>query len=558
MKHAALLMMLEFAVRNAAGLVFALLLLLTARSFKEAKTEPAFLLRGAVAALSFGWIGVLLVLFVNHLRFPLFLDLMEGTVFQHFQRAAHFEAIYPAPSPEYVPLAYNVLYYLFAVPFSWVFGESLFTLRIVSVLATVGIGVLIFWILSRETGSRWWGLTGAGLFAASYRVMSCYLDTAHADTCFVLCSLAGSAIIRYNRSRGIRLLGLAILIASFWFKQHGALFAIGGLLYLTWDEGWRRSWPYWLLGFVLGPVAYLAIGPILFGSHFLYFTYTVPSGWSTLSLRSFARFGGLLVGSFFWLALTAIWWFFRQFHRNTSNSTIWQVQLAAAFGTALMGSLDEFSSNNVYIPFFTWLVLCGVWGFHQLNGVVAGRWRELVPLAMLVVSFALVAFNPLRVMTSRTAQRNYREFERFLEDLDGDVYAPTLGQLPTAYSFYPAAHWVALEDMVRGPGKDTRNHPLVQQLLAPLLNQERPVYILENYPLTQWPWFEYLNDYFVLQEDLTDRFRPLRVLPGRYDHKWPRYLYRFDPRGTGDDANSPDGAPASTSEPYRPTTSDDN
>ena len=29
------------------------------------------------------------------------------------------------------------------------------------------------------------------------------------------------------------LCGLAILVASFWFKQHGAVFAMGGVLYLT-------------------------------------------------------------------------------------------------------------------------------------------------------------------------------------------------------------------------------------------------------------------------------------------------------------------------------------
>ena len=108
------------------------------------------------------------------------------------------------------------------------------------------------------------------------------------------------------------------------------------------------------------------------------------------------------------------------------------------------------------------------------------------------------------------------------------MYAPTLGQLPTDYRFFPAAHWVALEDMVRGPQKDTRNHPVIQELLAPLLNSDEPVYILENYPLTRFRFFEYLNDHFVLEKDYGDRFRALAVLPGRFNHGWPRYLYRLD------------------------------
>jgi len=44
-----------------------------------------------------------------------------------------------------------------------------------------------------------------------------------------------------------------------------------------------------------------------------------------------------------------------------------------------------------------------------------------------------------------------------------------------------------------------------------------------------FPWLEFLNDYYVLKTDFKARFKPLRVLPGRWDHKWPRYLYRYTP-----------------------------
>ena len=36
----------------------------------------------------------------------------------------------------------------------------------------------------------------------------------------------------------------------------------------------------------------------------------------------------------------------------------------------------------------------------------------------------------------------------------------------------------------------------------------------------------FLTDDYVLACDLGDRFAPLRVLPKRYDHGWPRYRYR--------------------------------
>jgi hypothetical protein len=50
-----------------------------------------------------------------------------------------------------------------------------------------------------------------------------------------------------------------------------------------------------------------------------------------------------------------------------------------------------------------------------------------------------------------------------------------------------------------------------------------------NVPLTEFSFFKYLDRRFVLEQDLGDRFRPLRVLPKRSFHGWPRYVYRLDP-----------------------------
>ena len=119
------------------------------------------------------------------------------------------------------------------------------------------------------------------------------------------------------------------------------------------------------------------------------------------------------------------------------------------------------------------------------------------------------------------------------DGLDGPVYAPWLGQLQKGYSFYPAAHWVALEDMIRGPGRATENHPGTRALLEPSIDPGGPAYILANRPLETYPFLAFLEDYYVLESDYGDRFKALRVLPKRWDHGWPRYLYRHRGAGVG-------------------------
>lgn len=493
---------------------------------------------GGVARLALTFVavinlGFMVFLWVNHIRFPLNLDLMEGTVLQHFQRAARFEAIYPEPTPEYVPLAYNALYYVLAVPFSWVLGVNLSTLRLVAILGMLGSVLVVYLVVREKTGSTWWALMSAGLFAAAYGVMDAYLDTAHSDSWFLFAALLGSYLIGQGslrpggRERVWNLIGVTLLVAAFWFKQHGALFAIGGVLYLTWREGLRRSWPYWLLAIVLGPGLYLFAGRPLFGSHFHYFTWEVPRQWSEFNLLTFRRFIGFIVKSYPILALAGgilvLWTGVKERERFD----IWHVQFVFALLTGLMGTLDIGSSNNVYIAMGGWFILMGTLGLYELAKRFRLVERYRLHLIALFVTLAILFYDPSRVITSPRAGQSYADLIDMLQGLEGEVYAPSLGQLQDGYEFYPAAHWVALEDMIRGPGRDTRNHPNTRALLEPALHPSGEAYVLANHPLDAYPWIQFLEEVYVLETDFGDRFQPLRVLPARWDHGWPRYLYRY-------------------------------
>jgi hypothetical protein len=493
------------------------------------RQRPVPLAAAFLAGCSALCILFLVYLWINHITYPLHLDLMEGTVWQHFQRAAAGLPVYPQPAPDYVPLAYNVLFYYLAVPFSWVLGSGLFTLRLVAILGMAGSGCVLYEIVRRETRSRWWGLLALGLFAAAYRVMDAYLDTAHSDSWLLCSALLGSYLIYRNRSRVHNLLGVLLLVAAFWFKQHGALFVLGGLVYLTWREGPRRSWPYWAVSALLGPVAYVFAGPALFGSQFLYFTWEVPRHWSEFNLAAVRRLVGFVGKSYPFLAAAAVTSVVWKGWRERTRLTVWDFQLVSALFTGLMGSLDAGSSNNVYIPMGTWFILSGTLGLHAASQKIraAGRFR-LQHLALLL-SLALLLYDPRSMILPPAAGDSYADLLGLLRGLDGTVYAPDLGQLSRDFTLYPAAHWVALEDMIRGPGRDEHDSPVVRALLMPALDGTGPTYVLVNWPLEDTPLLEFLSQDYTLLADYGGRFTSLAGLPKRFDHGYPRYLYGHTP-----------------------------
>ena len=490
-------------------------------------------LRHGISATVLTVLAIIFILFIvylwiNHISFPLYLGQMEGVIWQHFQRAASFQAVYPQPSPEFVPFAYNPLYYVLAVPFSWVFGVNLFTLRLVAILGMTGSGLILYLVVSKETGSSWWGLMAVGLFAVGYNVMDAYLDSANADSWLLFSALLGSYLIYRNRSRKQNLLGVVLLVSAFWFKQHGALFAIGGLLYLTWREGLKGSLIYWITAILLGPLAYIFVGPSIFGPYFHYFTWTVPQNWSELHFHTFRRYFEFIARNYLVLAFSGGLWVLWRGIKERKRLNIWHFQFILALLTGLMGSLDPGSSNNVYIPMGIWFIMCGTIALHE--GV------ERIPILKkyrtdqlgLYITLACFIYNPLSMIIPAQAVDRYDELISMLRSLDGPVYAPQLGQLQQDFKFYPAASSIALGDMIRGPGRDTSNNPNTRLLTEPAIHPSGSAYILVDDPLDKWATYAFLGEYYTLDKDFSDRFKPLRSLPKRWgETTWPRYLYRF-------------------------------
>ncbi|HWZ60414.1 MAG TPA: hypothetical protein VNW46_15650 [Gemmatimonadaceae bacterium] len=477
--------------------------------------------RVALAAWAAFMVAFVAFLWVDHVGFPGHLDLMEGTILQHVAQAAHGLPVYPEPTPTYVPLAYNPLYYYLCVPFTWLLGLGLPTLRVVAILGMIGSGAVIFVAIRDRTASIWWAVIGVGLFATAYRVMDAYLDTAHSDSWLLCTALAGSYVIDRATTRAGRLAGVVLLVLSFWFKQHGALFALGGLVFLTVRGGWRAAVPYWALAAVLGPLAYAAAVSWPFGPAFHYFTWDVPRAWSRVDGETFARVIRFTAGNYLPLVAAACLPLVRVARRREPVS-IWHVQFVVGIASAIMGSLDWGSSDNVFIPFGAFTIVLGTIGLAELPDAFGGALRS----AAAAIAFVPLMYAPQTVILSRHAGVAYTDLVGVVRTLDGPVYAPGIGQSAGTPLFSPGAHWVALEDMLRGPGHDAADSARARALLAPLFDPAGRAYILTSTPrVMETPPLASLADRYTLARDFGTRFAALAGLPKRYDHKFPRYLY---------------------------------
>lgn len=164
------------------------------------------------------YVSLFLYISLSRISFPFTLDWIEGPVLIQINRVLLGQNLYIEPNATYVPLVYQPLYFYIAAVFTKLLGVSLFPARLVSILASSGSILLIFFITRKITNSYFAGIVSAGLFAASNGIVWTWFDFARVDTLSVFFSLVGLYFLIQDRTYTAVLAGLFFAF-SFFTKQ---------------------------------------------------------------------------------------------------------------------------------------------------------------------------------------------------------------------------------------------------------------------------------------------------------------------------------------------------
>ena len=197
-----------------------------------------------------------------------------------------------------------------------------------------------------------------------------------------------------------------------------------------------------------------------------------------------------------------------------------------ALVSGVVGALASGSSDNVFS-------LAGAWMLVMLLQEIGPSLHAEAPLRTRRPAVCALAFTMALLVHDfrdwdppHAAAPAYADLVRTLEALDGPVYAPWLGNLPVAVPTMARAHWVALEDRVRGSGTPRPAEPFVVNLLAPVATAPEPAYLLTSSPLEKDYLLGWLSGSYGLDRDYENSGSGLRELPHRFGARYPRYRYR--------------------------------
>ena len=185
----------------------------------------------AVVVCSLLYFVTYLYIALARITYPFELEWLEGLSLQHVKRVMGAGTLYDPPSLDFVPNLYPPLHAYLGAIVGYLFGASLFTLRALSMIASLGVMFLIHKFVSRETcqTNRFWNvpaLVAVGLFVGTFNIVGGWFDIARIDSVFMFFILLSIYILRFYPSpRGLLVAGLAIAASGF-VKQSGFVLAV--------------------------------------------------------------------------------------------------------------------------------------------------------------------------------------------------------------------------------------------------------------------------------------------------------------------------------------------
>ncbi|MFZ5565301.1 MAG: glycosyltransferase, partial [Thermodesulfobacteriota bacterium] len=204
-------------------------------------------------------------------------DWVEGFHMAQVHRLLAGNPVYAEPSLEYVPILYGPLYAYISSAFVLILGEHYGTLRLVSLLATLGTQVILGWIVWRKTRSLLGALVASGLYAGMYAATGFFYDLARVDALYVFLTTAAACAIWIAAEKGGTATAAAALAAvtAVLTKQPALLPVVALCLWsLTLNTREARTTALLCMGCVLASQAL----PALTGNFwFYYYLYRVPS-----------------------------------------------------------------------------------------------------------------------------------------------------------------------------------------------------------------------------------------------------------------------------------------
>jgi hypothetical protein len=441
---------------------------------------------------------------------PFELEWQEGGMLQHVERLLAGEALYTAPSLEFVPFPYPPLYPVLGALLSPVLGVGFTALRLISIVATLATLLFLTRLASLQsspTSGHVPGLVAAGLYAVCFPFAGAWFDLARVDSLFLALALAGATTLRAARAPRAHALAGALLFLATCAKQTALPLAL--LLALPAFQRGRRCARAYLIALLVPGALAFCVGHALTDGWSTRHLFLLPAAHpfqTDLAIAFWTEdlFGHLAIA----LGLTAAVLLERPTN-GEARDLFPPALILGLLGTSWFSRAHVGGWDNVLMPACAALALGSAVAVDRIGsrwkggglGTPSGRIAALLSL-LVIGQFLLLSRDPRPQVPTAEARTAGESFVESLRQDGGVVLVPYHGYLAARAGSPSGAHAMGLIDLMRG-GDPEAAGPLLRELEASLARRRwSAIYLDEPWDLPALDEHYRLDPLYEAPEDL--------------------------------------------------------
>jgi 4-amino-4-deoxy-L-arabinose transferase-like glycosyltransferase len=458
-----------------------------------------------IAAEALALLALLAYTTLSRVAFPYELEWDEGWTVDSIRRVLAGKNMWVAPTVEWLPYPYPPVYTYLSAAMAKLVGVGFLAPRLVSLGAAAGCLYLVFRLVRRESGRAIFGLAAAGFLAGTYPLSGAWFDIARVDTLFLFFVLAGFEVLRRSASLHASIGAGGFLALAYLTKQTALLpLAALGLYCLSELRGKSR------IALVLASGAFIGGATLIFSllteGWYFYYTVTVPGLHGLGQEHMLADYwvsdlGIPMIPAGFLAAL----YLARRFREHSSDFAFYGAAAVSMMGASWISRLHGGGWLNVLQPAHAILaILFGLslkdlWSLSERHGLRASGLFS-VP----VLQLALLFYPPGQHIPTDEDVADGDAFVEFLRTVEGEVYTPMHGYLPTLAGKEVFAHDDYLITLLR-TGDATVVEPLLGAFRLAFTNERFDAVVIDY---EDYRFMDLLREHYRYYGEVPGSFRP--------------------------------------------------
>ncbi len=439
---------------------------------------------------------------LHALRYPFALEWMEGGVVHTVHRVLDGQALYAAPSVDFVAYIYPPFYFWVTALFARLSGLDFFAGRFVSFAAFALCLALVFRMILAVTQSRCWGLVGAGLLTATFVVSGGWFHLARIDSLY----------------QALLLLGFLVLLSSEGIPAGADMESD---VQRRWPQRWRKplvAGALFGLAFLTKQSALIVVAPVLLGGFLgagskgrrttvlaglAFVAVTVPviavlhvrsEGWSSYFLFNVAPqhgvsdkgFGGYwrvdlwsaaigVCGALIGLAALCK-------RRGVVRRSLWLGFTVGIVASSWSARIHSGGAANVLMPAFLLIAILAPIGFWSLvRDREDENWaRSLAVAVAVMLQFWVLSFAADTSIPSPEQRAQTERFDQWVFDQPGEVLVPDARWIELGTNRQTNGMGMAARDLLRLKNSDRGKKVFLESLTQAISTQRYSAIVLSE------------------------------------------------------------------------------